>query len=94
MRRLLLAAVLLGTMTAPATAATSGLPDNQPAAWADARVRALGLRHARLTVGWDAATRGAGWWRPCASAGGGRGGPGTGSGGCRARRTTLALRAR
>jgi hypothetical protein len=33
-----------------------GLADQQPASYADPRARALGLRYARLTVPWDAAT--------------------------------------
>jgi hypothetical protein len=59
MRRLLpavtAAAALLGP-AATARAVTVGLADQTPAAYADARVHALGLRYARLVVPWDAAT--------------------------------------
>ena len=51
----LLAAVLHLTMVAPAGAVAVGLSDQQPGTFADPRVRALGLRHARLVVPWDAA---------------------------------------
>lgn len=46
--------VLVGA--SPAPGAVVGLADQQPGSYADPRVRALGLRHARLTVPWDAAT--------------------------------------
>jgi hypothetical protein len=39
-----------------AHAAVVGLADQQPGSYADSRLRALGLRFARLTVPWDAAT--------------------------------------
>jgi len=56
--RFLLAAVLASAMAAPASAGalTVGIGDQQPSAFADGRLRALGLRVARLTVPWDAAT--------------------------------------
>ena len=54
-RGLTLALALLGPASA-AHAATVGLADQQAAAYADPRARALGLRYARLTVPWDAAT--------------------------------------
>ena len=53
--RLTLALALLGPAAA-AHAAVVGLADQQAQSFADPRVRALGLRHARLTVPWDAAT--------------------------------------
>ena len=37
---------------------TGGIADDQPAALADPRLRALGLRQARVTVSWDLAVRG------------------------------------
>jgi len=49
------AGALLGVASA-AHAAVVGLADQQPESFADPRARALGLRHARLTVPWDAAT--------------------------------------
>ena len=58
-RRSLLAALsCLGVLCAgPAHAAvTVGLADQKPAAFGDARARALGLKAARLIVPWDAAT--------------------------------------
>ena len=54
-RGLTLALALLGPASA-AHAATVGLADQQAAAYADPRAQALGLRYARLTVPWDAAT--------------------------------------
>jgi hypothetical protein len=54
-RGLTLALALLGPAST-AQAAAVGLADQQPASYADARARALGLRYARLTVPWDAAT--------------------------------------
>jgi hypothetical protein len=36
-----------------------GIADDQPAALADPRLHALGLKHARVTVSWDLAIRGA-----------------------------------
>jgi hypothetical protein len=56
--RLLLAAVVAGSLAAPASAdaLTVGIGDQQPSAFSDGRLRALGLRVARLTVPWDAAT--------------------------------------
>ena len=54
-RGLTLALALLGPASA-AHAAAVGLADQQPDAYADPRARALGLRYARLTVPWDAAT--------------------------------------
>jgi hypothetical protein len=60
LRRLpLLAAVLvLGLAPASASHATVvvGMGDQKPSSFADARLRALGLRYARLIVPWDAAT--------------------------------------
>jgi hypothetical protein len=55
--RFLLAAVVAGSLGAPASAGalTVGIGDQQPSAFADGRLRALGLRVARLTVPWDAA---------------------------------------
>ena len=50
-----LAVALLGP-AATARAVVVGLADQTPAAYADARVHALGLRYARLVVPWDAAT--------------------------------------
>ena len=49
------AVVLLAT-AATAQAAVVGLADQQPGSYGDPRVQALGLRYARLTVPWDAAT--------------------------------------
>jgi hypothetical protein len=54
-RGLTLALALLGPAST-AQAAAVGLADQQPASYADPRARALGLRYARLTVPWDAAT--------------------------------------
>ena len=48
--------VALLAAASAAHAATVGLADQQPASYADPRARALGLRYARLTVPWDAAT--------------------------------------
>jgi hypothetical protein len=53
--RLALALALLGPASA-AHAAVVGLADQQAQSYADPRAQALGLRHARLTVPWDAAT--------------------------------------
>ncbi len=53
--------MLLGAMlvlcapTAPARALVVGMSDQQTDSWPDPRLRALGLRHARLIVPWDAA---------------------------------------
>ncbi|MEA2226646.1 MAG: hypothetical protein QOF04_276, partial [Solirubrobacteraceae bacterium] len=56
--RLLLPLTLLILAAAPpcAGAAAIGISDQDPAAWADPRLRALGLGHARHVVPWDAAT--------------------------------------
>jgi hypothetical protein len=56
--RFLLAAAAASALAAPASAGalTVGIGDQQPSAFADGRLRALGLRVARLTVPWDAAT--------------------------------------
>ena len=54
-RGLALALALLGPAPA-AHAAAVGLADQQPGSYADPRLQALGLRYARLTVPWDAAT--------------------------------------
>ena len=56
LRCLLLAMSMHFAMVAPAGAVTVGLSDQQPETFADARVRALGVKHARLVVPWDAAT--------------------------------------
>lgn len=59
MIRHLLAAVGLALMAAPATPAAAlsfGIGEQAPAAFADGRLRALDLQHARLIVPWDAAT--------------------------------------
>jgi hypothetical protein len=53
--RLALALALLGSASA-AHAAVVGLADQQAQSYADPRAQALGLRYARLTVPWDAAT--------------------------------------
>ncbi len=53
---LLLTTVLLLAVAGPAHAVEVGLGDQKPAAFADARARALGLRHARLIVPWNAAS--------------------------------------
>lgn len=59
-RRLVLLVLLIGAWTAataPAAHATAiGLSDQQPTSWSDPRLRALGLRYARLIVPWDAVT--------------------------------------
>jgi hypothetical protein len=48
---------LAGAVAAPADAALQvGIADQHASAFADARLRALGLRVARLVVPWDAAT--------------------------------------
>ncbi|MDQ8043450.1 MAG: glycosyl hydrolase [Solirubrobacteraceae bacterium] len=56
--RVVLLVLLLGAWTgtaAPAAHATAiGLSDQQPTSWSDPRLRALGLRYARLIVPWDA----------------------------------------
>jgi putative glycosyl hydrolase len=49
-------AVALLATAATAQAAVVGLADQQPGSYGDPRVQALGLRYARLTVPWDAAT--------------------------------------
>jgi hypothetical protein len=57
--RLLTAAagvVALLAAASAAHAATVGLADQQPSSYVDPRARELGLRYARLTVPWDAAT--------------------------------------
>src|SRR3954469_19738276 len=56
--RLLLPVTLLALTLAPpaAHAAVVGISDQDAAAWGDARLRGLGVRHARLVVPWDAAT--------------------------------------
>jgi hypothetical protein len=56
LRCLLLAGAAHLALAAPAAAVTVGLSEQQPATFADARVRALGIRYARLVVPWDAAT--------------------------------------
>ena len=43
-------------MPASASALVVGLSEQQAASWSDARLRALGVHYARLTVPWDAAT--------------------------------------
>lgn len=57
MRTSLLVAAVVGALVAPASAGalTVGIGDQQPSAFVDGRLRALGLRVARLTVPWDAA---------------------------------------
>jgi hypothetical protein len=56
-QRLLVAvAAALLVAASAAHAALVGLADQQPESYADPRAQALGLRHARLTVPWDAAT--------------------------------------
>jgi hypothetical protein len=57
MRTSLLVAAVVGALVGPASAGalTVGIGDQQPSAFADGRLRALGLRVARLTVPWDAA---------------------------------------
>lgn|GEM_PF-377520 len=58
--RILVLVLVLLTLAAAAPAARAtvvvGLGDQKAATFADARVRTLGLRHARLIVPWDAAT--------------------------------------
>jgi hypothetical protein len=59
MRRARLAVVLclLALPAAPAAGSlVVGIGDQQPQSFADARLRALGMSHARLIVPWDAAT--------------------------------------
>jgi hypothetical protein len=58
LRRLVLAVVVLLLAAAPAARATVvvGIGDQKPSSFADARLRDLGLRSARLIVPWDAAT--------------------------------------
>ena len=56
LRCLLLAGAFHLAVAAPAGAVAVGLPDQQPGTFADPRVRALGLRYARVVVPWDAAT--------------------------------------
>lgn len=66
---------LLGALSlpAPARAVTVGLSDQNATSFADARMRALGLREARLIVPWTAATtepaRVQGWLDAVAAAG-------------------------
>jgi hypothetical protein len=55
-RALMLALLAALTGAAPGRTAEVGLSDQNAATWSDARVRALGLHHARLVVPWDAAT--------------------------------------
>jgi hypothetical protein len=58
-RRLLPAVTAAVALLAPAASARAvvvGLADQTPSAYSDARVRAFGLRYARLVVPWDAAT--------------------------------------
>lgn len=58
-RRLLLALAAAILCVAPATARAAvvvGIGDQKAASFADARLRGLGLRYARLIVPWDAAT--------------------------------------
>jgi hypothetical protein len=59
-RTAVLAATCAAALLAPAGAARAavavGLADQKAASYADPRARALGLRHARLTVPWDAVT--------------------------------------
>ncbi|HEX8122261.1 MAG TPA: hypothetical protein VF549_13450 [Solirubrobacteraceae bacterium] len=72
-RSLLLLAFALLLAPAPARAVTVGLSDQTSDAWQDGRLRALGLRHARLVVPWNAAItepdRVAGWLAASAAAG-------------------------
>ena len=58
LRRVVLAAVVLLLAAAPAARATVvvGIGDQKASSFADARLRGLGLRDARLIVPWDAAT--------------------------------------
>lgn len=51
-----LGAALFGAAPSAARATEFGLSDQQATTWSDARVRALGLRYARLIVPWNAAT--------------------------------------
>src|SRR5215212_9157575 len=51
-----LALAVLAACPPAAGAAVIGISDQDPAAFADARLRGLGLDHARLVVPWDAAT--------------------------------------
>lgn len=53
---LLVQLIVLAGAASPAHATEFGLSDQQPAAFADSRVRALGLKHARLIIPWSAAT--------------------------------------
>ena len=55
MRRLLPLLLLALLAPAPAHAVTVGLAEQTAASFADDRLRALGLRHARLVAPWDAA---------------------------------------
>jgi hypothetical protein len=55
LRCLLLAGAFHLGVAASAGAVAVGLSDQQPGTFADPRVRALGLRYARLVVPWDAA---------------------------------------
>jgi hypothetical protein len=52
----MLGAAIFVASPSPALALTVGLGDQKPAVFADARLRALGLRNARLIVPWDAAS--------------------------------------
>src|SRR4051794_37519946 len=74
--RLLVPLTLLALAALPAAAAhatTVGISDQDPAAFADARLRALHPRYARLVVPYDAATsepdRVRAWLRAVAAAG-------------------------
>jgi hypothetical protein len=55
-RLLILLAALIGVLAAPAAARalTVGIADNKPDMFSDARFEASGVRHARISIGWDA----------------------------------------
>ncbi len=62
---LLLATIAAAIITpARAGALEAGVADQKAWVWKDPRIRALGLRHARLIVPWNAATRSPPWCRP------------------------------
>ncbi|HEX8206274.1 MAG TPA: hypothetical protein VF587_09470, partial [Solirubrobacteraceae bacterium] len=73
MRRVVLVLACLLIPASPAAAVTVGMSDQTNDAWQDHRLRALGLRHARLVVPWDVATtdpaRVEGWLAATAAAG-------------------------
>ena len=56
--RIFVVCLLLTLAAAPATASalTVGISDQQASAWQDMRLQALGVRYARISVPWDAAT--------------------------------------